>query len=588
MYSKEQWKHIGQSVGYWFLYPITTNKVFFVFTLLMSLFVLILNNLIPGLGKLDVFLAILLPLFDGYLFCLIASLLKCVYLHWVAWLLFGAISLGEIFSILCYHSLYTINVLKLVFQTNGRETQEFLGSVIHTFSPWMSFGIVLIAVGLAWGIVWLGKRLQPKVQQVLLYLTAALVLWSMVRQVPQYICVGRCAQERTTVTLADSEHFPLLSSTSVRFLYGVTYNYVLAQELTALEQAIRERSEVNYVTYQCPTIVLVIGESYNKYHTPLYTPQALPTTPRLCQWQERKQLYVATDAVTPSNQTSNVMPHLFSTWDEQCKDEYIEHSVFPAIFKKAGYQVYYISNQFFLVSEDFWGMFGGSILSNPQISALQFDWRSPHCVELDEYLLQQVPPVDSLIMHPTLLIVHLLGQHVAYKDRYPIAFDRFQPDQLSETFGGKRGRVLRAQYANATLYNDSVVDALWKMFEHQDVIGIYLSDHGEEVFDYRNFNERSDVDDITPEIAQYQYEIPLMYWVSNTFQERHPQVVEAIDQSLDRPIISTDLCHTLFGLAGIATEQYQPSKDWLSPNYDSTRVRIIGKGTNYDTLRARI
>ena len=50
-----------------------------------------------------------------------------------------------------------------------------------------------------------------------------------------------------------------------------------------------------------------------------------------------------------------------------------------------------------------------------------------------------------------------------------------------------------AHYLNATLYNDMVVDSIIRMFDNRNAVVMYLSDHGEEVHNFRNQYGRTDI-----------------------------------------------------------------------------------------------
>ena len=330
--------------------------------------------------------------------------------------------------------------------------------------------------------------------------------------------------------------------------------------------------------------MFVIGESFNKHHTPLYEKDYLPTTPLLMQQQQKGNLVVYTDAVAPFNFTSNAFKYMFSTWDEESEDEWTRHTLFPAVFKKAGYCVDFYTNQFAMAQTDMWDFAGGTVFNHHGLSELQFTHRNPDIFDYDGELLRELPPTDSLTVQPTLLIVHLRGQHVKYDNRYPQTYAKFTPNDEKTPFGGQTGREIAAHYDNATLYNDAVVNTVFEMLKNTDGIGIFLSDHGEEVYDWRDKYARTNERTITPEVARYQYEIPLMFYMTDTFKVRHPDVAEVVTTSANRPFISSDLCHLLFYLGGISIADYQEKRNILSPQYDKTRKRIIGSNTDYDEL----
>ena len=59
-------------------------------------------------------------------------------------------------------------------------------------------------------------------------------------------------------------------------------------------------------------VVLIIGESYNKYHASVYG-YNLNTTPVLCEQQQRGNLFVFTDAISPYNMTTLAVKNMLST-----------------------------------------------------------------------------------------------------------------------------------------------------------------------------------------------------------------------------------------------------------------------------------
>ncbi|MCQ2341117.1 MAG: phosphoethanolamine transferase [Paludibacteraceae bacterium] len=564
------------------LYPIIDNPIFFLYTFFINEELMIFSNIYAG--YLNWFLGTLLPLFDGYIFCILASILKRIRMRGLVWAVYTAITLGETFSLFCYQSQYSIHVLQLVMQTTGQESSEFIASTLHTAAPWLALAVVAMCWLLAWGVHWIHNTYSPdwgkRIWRVMVF---AMVIWSGTREIPQYVRIGRSFSEHTTTLLGDSQHMPRLSSCYVRFFYSIAFNYVSAKELDLLVDVVAQTT-VNSCSNNCPAIVLILGESFSKYHTPLYNPESLPVSPYLTALERSGNLYLHQDAVSCSNLTSVVMKNIFSTWNDDDEDSDIHHTLFPAVFRKAGYKVFFISNQFCANTGDIWNTIGGTIFNHPTLNQLQFDFRNTCLYPYDGDLLQAMPSVASLTAQPSLLIFHVMGQHVKYEERYPASFECFKPDMVTTKFGGQHAREIAAHYANATLYNDSVIGALWNQLKDQDVIAIYLSDHGEELFDWRNFYERSDISHLNKCVAKYQLDIPMMFMVSDLFKANHPDEMAAIEQCLDQPFISSNLFHLLFHLAGINHIDYEAKRDLLSPNYDPTLPRIVGNGVNYDQL----
>lgn len=559
-----------------FIFMMTINVALLLICLIMDVF----NN--P-------FLAFLLPIFDCYLLCLIATWLKRTRLSWLIGVLYTIIATTEVFVIFIYHSLFSIPVLQFVVETNTHEASEFLLSALAQPAPWFAISVSAVCWVLAWHF---SKKLEqettlkPKVVSSLLFLLFGLIIWSGIRQVSAYSILYKCFIAEDSSLLGKPERRPHLNTPIVRLLHSLAFNIVQSRELPMLF-ASTQNTQVDECSYESPLIVLFIGESYNKYHTPLYNDKSLPTTPNLSQMQQDSALITFTNAVTPSNSTSVVLMQMFSTWNEDSTYGWSHHTVFPTVFRKAGYDVAYLSNQFVLNNtDDTWAALGGTIFNNPALSEMQFSWRNDSLVQYDHQLLSYLP--DSLVRtdRPRLIIVHLMGQHVAYEYRYPAEFRHFTANDIPKSLGGDNGKQIEAHYANATRYNDFVVSEIWNRFKDQDAIGIYLSDHGEEVYDWRDFYERSNGSSINPEIAHYQYEIPLMVLLSDRYRESHPELASRFQATADRPFISNNLCHMLFHLAGIRTPEYVPERDILSDLYDISRHRIIGEGSDYDELMA--
>ena len=558
----------------------SASRTLLFFSLLMCYIITLTSNLIGT--ETDWFLSFLLPIFDCWLLSLLAGLLNKIKLGIVVSIPVVAILFSELLTVFFYQSNFTIYVILLLFETNVQESTEFVHAALAHPGTWYAVAITILTGIASYYLARLSRK-PFKYKKSLAFVAFALVAWSGIRQVSAYYKLFRCFSSASTVVCNDTRFIPHLNTPFVRLAYGAAFNMATSAELDILEKTVAATT-VDSCSYRCPLIVLVIGESFNKHHTPLYEKDYLPTTPLLMQQQQKGNLVVYTDAVAPFNFTSNAFKYMFSTWDEESGDEWTRHTLFPAVFKKAGYCVDFYTNQFAMAQTDMWDFAGGTVFNHHGLSELQFTHRNPDIFDYDGELLRELPPTDSLTAQPTLLIVHLRGQHVKYDNRYPQTYAKFTPNDEKTPFGGETGREIAAHYDNATLYNDAVVNTVFEMLKNTDGIGIFLSDHGEEVYDWRDKYERTNERTITPEIARYQYEIPLMFYMTDTFKVRHPDVAEAVTTSADRPFISSDLCHLLFYLGGISIADYQEKRNILSPQYDKTRKRIIGSSTDYDEL----
>lgn len=106
------------------LRPLREQRALFVFLLLMSCVVIPVMCYATGaFPKPFVFAP---PIFDCYLVALLAYFLGRIRLSWLVWIASILLLGGEVFSMLCYESPYSMTVLQLLLETNSRETAEFL------------------------------------------------------------------------------------------------------------------------------------------------------------------------------------------------------------------------------------------------------------------------------------------------------------------------------------------------------------------------------------------------------------------------------------------------------------------------------
>ena len=366
------------------------------------------------------FLSVLLPVFDCFLLYIVIHLFSLIRLRFVGWLLgflAALIFLGELFTLFCYRSFYSIYVIQLVLETNLRESKEFLASSWHHSALLYSLLWLVFVVVFSYGLSRLWKPCRNK--RVLIFLVCILIMWSGVRQFSAYRKIYYAFSNPDIALLTDnSAKMPHLNSPFVRLLYGIAFNKAQTARLDNLYSSM-EQTIVDSCSFRSPLILLVIGESYNKHHAHIYDSTYLPTTPRLERLQSSGHLIVLNDVVSPSNLTSEVFKKMFSLWDEDYDEDWTHYTLFPVLFRKAGYRIWFLTNQFTIGSINSSNIVGGTIFNSPRLSDYQFSYRNKENYEYDLDLLQELPPSDTLASFPTLLIVHLMGQHVKFRERYP-------------------------------------------------------------------------------------------------------------------------------------------------------------------------
>jgi heptose-I-phosphate ethanolaminephosphotransferase len=371
-----------------------------------------------------------------------------------------------------------------------------------------------------------------------------------------------------------------------RLAFGIYANGLADTQIEQLKAA-SDKIQVDSCSFRVPNIVLVIGESYNKHHSQLYGYDK-PTTPRQMALQEEGSLVAFTDVVSSWNLTSFVFKHMLSFYAVGDSGEWCDKPLFPEVFRKAGYHVTFVTNQFEpKAKEAVYDFSGGFFLNDPELSQRQFDSRNSRTHRFDDGVLKEYDALkDSTISH-NLVILHLMGSHMDYRARYPQKRQTvFTPQMYNRPELNDKQKQILAHYDNSLRYNDSIVACITQRFADQDAVVIYVPDHGEEIFDGSPYMYgRMHGANIDYRLARNEMEIPFWIWGSQQYRESHPYGWQAIQNAKDRPLMIDVLPHLLLYLGGISTPLYREELNVISPKYDMKRPRILKGITDYNQLK---
>lgn len=365
-----------------------------------------------------------------------------------------------------------------------------------------------------------------------------------------------------------------------QFLYAHKEFLLTKSSIKKLEK-ILTNLEAEKCSFTSKNIVLIIGESYNKHHSQLYG-YSLPTTPRQMNWQQKENLVAFSDVVAKTNSTSDQFKNMLSMHGEGDSLSWCDYPLFPAIFKKNGYKVFFITNQFAYDANDMFTKRGSVLLNNPILSNLQFDYRNTRHYPYDESLLSAYKEMEKDTAENNLIIFHLIGQHFDYRSRFPKEFSVFKAEDYANRELVDFELDFISAYDNATLYNDYVVDQIIKHFSDKESIIIYLSDHGEMVYDGCNLVGRTV--GFSREEIYSQYEIPFWIFTSNIYKENHPDVYAKILNAKDFKFMSDNIGQMLLFLGGIESKYYKRENSLLDFFYDDDRPRMLWGKINYDSI----
>ena len=608
--------------------PIRVNFAFFVFMFLLGYACTQLE--VPNKkGYAPYALAPIELFLDIYVVCLILSFIPIKIRRWIRATMYAIlypVSIIDIYCFVRFGSTLTPTMLLLVGETNSSEASEFFSTYLDWNLLFTPIGLILLLMlaHIACNIIAARRKVHPAVRHkltgrlgriykklspsdkvkvsigaaaggILGVLSLILLYNGYTETINNKIATVRLMSYKN---IGDVEHELTKKDRAnlylpiYRLAFSVYANKLTAKQVDKLIAGIKDVT-VDTCTFRSQHIVFVIGESYNKHHSQLYGYRH-ETTPRQVELQKKGNLIPFTDVIAPFNLTSFVFKNIFSVHAVGDKGDWCDDPLFPELFRRAGYRVSFITNQFLpQAKEAVYDFSGGFFLNNPLLSKAQFDVRNTRLYKFDAGVLRDY---DQIVMKdreknpdvPRLTILHLKGQHTNYHDRFPKDRKHFNEKDYKKDWPemNKRCRMLLADYDNATLYNDSIMSEIIKRFEEEDAIVVYMSDHGEEAFgDGLEIFGRNHSAQIDFRLAHEEYEIPLWIWYSKEYARKHPDIVKQVKNASNRPFMTDNISQVLLYLAGIQSPHYRDEYNVLSDGYNARRERIIKNTVNYDELR---
>lgn len=323
------------------------------------------------------------------------------------------------------------------------------------------------------------------------------------------------------------------------------------------------------------TFILILGESCSRRHMSIYGSQR-KTNPKLC---KRIDFIKFNDVVSAYSSTLNSVLSSLSNSNLENKINFEKSIDIIDVFHSAGFKTYWISNQSpigiwdnlitILAKKADYSKFV-NISSNSSFESILN-------TSYDSKLFTPFKTALNEDIDKKLIVLHLMGSHSSYSKRYPTAFDLFKGESSKdETI---------AEYDNSILYNDFIIDSLFTILNSSTVLkknlitsAIYLSDHGENVYD-----EIDNVGhDFSKKIPQANVEIPFLVWLSPEYKKLLKNKSETIINNKNLPFVTDDLFHSILDLNGINCTYFEEEKSNFNEKYKGIRKRILEDGQDYD------
>lgn len=301
--------------------------------------------------------------------------------------------------------------------------------------------------------------------------------------------------------------------------------------------------------------VLVVGESTARHHMNVFGYNR-PNTPWLSKMAKSPNTLLFKNTYSNHVHTVPAVQYALSELNQYQNISVEDAYSIVEIAKAAGFTTYWISNQKqFNVSDTPLTTIAAS--ANHQIWLNSYAGNKTMTTYYDDKLSENLPDITKA--KKMFIILHLMGCHSVYKERYPAEYD---------VFHGENSRI--DEYDNAVLYNDFVLQKIYNQLKDNPnfMAFIYFSDHGE------------DPDNgFTHEASKFTYamsKIPLVMIFSDKFVNTNQNLFATLKKHTNKYITSDLIYNAMISLLGIKyMPRINPILDISSPDYGMTSENLL-------------
>ena len=475
--------------------------------------------------------------------------------EWICISIILLIILVDVFLYVNFGILIDETVFNIIEGTNAEESADFLLTYFNAKTIIALIGVLGFCALILWGVPWILGILPSIISKVCI---SFFILFSIIKI---------CWAVYSSLTFGFGGHLAAYSSFS-RIARSCYIYWSISNETNLLIENLKNFGPGELKMDRCDKMVVIIGESYSKYHSQLYGYDK-ETSPLLTERASSGDLVVYTDVITPINDTERSFRAVYSL-GEYYNDVYFDYTLFPYVFKQAGFYTVNIDN-LDLASKT------SRVKDSRRLSRLMFDFRNETTCQYDEGIISWLD-IGETLYPKQLFVIKLRGQHYDYENQFPDTFVKYKSSDYPNVDYPENKKQIVADYDNATIYNDYVVDSIINYFEDDNAVVLYFSDHGEEVYDERDYMGHGG----TTPYLNYQVEIPFMIWMSESYRDSNPSVVENIIANKDLPYTTDDVSHTILDMTGISCSQFVPERSLANDVFDSSKSRVVMKSLIYD------
>ena len=445
------------------------------------------------------------------------------------------------YVVIRFHMPLHVGTLDLLSTTSWRESREFLTREI------LSLSLLYYVFATATGLLifrYFGFFVKPLSSRKVSFVAA---------------CVCILPMAFVYIFYAWIVPNPVLRDSTAWFAYLPNQWADSRRKMDVLHECVTHPEIPDDLTCEGPAdiAVIVIGESAVRSHHSIYGYER-DTTPEL---EKNRDEIVVFRNVISAMPVTNYSLYYFLTF-KTLFDQMHPRATIMSVLDHAGYHIDAYSTQ-----ENF---------GENSISALFSRWHPKyHENEFDGCLIDDVRESLAKRNGPTLIILHIMGSHITYKNRYPETSAYFKTEK-TDISGVDIGAIFQENintYDNSIRYTDSVLGGIIDELKNAGGKNMlfYFSDHGENV-------ETSFMQNYRDAEKRDSYEVPFLFWFSPEYRESYPDRIAAAKAAEDKPIQLDRAAEGILSVLGVSSKDYPSSENFLSPDF-AIKPRYMMEGS---------
>ena len=261
------------------------------------------------------------------------------------------------------------------------------------------------------------------------------------------------------------------------------------------------------------------------------------TTPNLMKLLKNDGFFNFKNATACQTYTRGAVECLFSRHTRESYNNKLEERAFTEVLKAIGFKISTFSLQ------NLGGFY--KYLGTDKL-LLKYDILHSENSLLDEKLLPLLKNASNQ-KGKDFILLHTLGSHYHYFQRYPKEFEKFTPI-CDDKFKDCTPDELNNTYDNTILYTDYILNEVIDTVKDKMAIVVYVSDHGESLGEDGFFLHGVSVQNAPKE----QLEVPFFFYLSPAFaQTKIGKIASSKLKNYKGEVSHDNIFHSVLGCVGI-------------------------------------